>query len=101
MANSTANRFFTADAFFDQTRFDENLMTVTAHELTHLLIEKKVGEFDQNEHVIRPTLLGIPLPIYNAELMYQYVTKENRELATVTIFPVVQQELWVKSNQGI
>ncbi len=71
-------------------------MIVLAHELTHTLFEKvNVGDWDASEH-----LSGLP-ETYEAELMYEVSTKKNRELGTVTINKIVQQEIRVKNNQGI
>jgi len=78
------------------TNIPEAYMTVMAHEITHMLFEKvSVGVWDESEHVTGP------LETYEAELMYQPPTKKNRELSTVKISPVVQQEIKVKENQGI
>ena len=74
----------------------EAFMTVVAHEIVHMLVKlKSVGVWDDLEHVTGP------LATYETELMYDSPTKKNRELATVTILPIVQQELKVKSNLGI
>jgi hypothetical protein len=81
---------------FGVVNIPEAFMTVVAHEITHSLFERRsVGVWDDAEHVTGP------LATYEAELMYQPPTKKNRELATVTILPIVQQEIKVKSNQGI
>jgi hypothetical protein len=83
---------------FGVVNIPEAFMTVVAHEIVHMLfILNSGGVWDAREHVTGP------LATYETELMYytpaDYTpTKKNRELATVTILPIVQQEIKVKSS---
>ncbi|MCI0705704.1 MAG: hypothetical protein L0241_31980, partial [Planctomycetia bacterium] len=96
IATSQLNTKYGPGNAYGVTNIPEAFMTVVAHELTHMLFERvSVGVWNAQEHV------DGPLATYEAELMYKVPTKKNRELATVTILPVVQQEMKVKQNQGI
>ena len=98
---SVTNMFDTQAAFgLDTAKFDERMMTTTAHEITHLLFERTDGPFNASEHTKDPNGNGMVDAEDETDLMYQFTKRGNRELATVKFFPVVQIELKVKSNQA-
>jgi hypothetical protein len=75
-------------------------MTMIAHETTHLLFERTTGAFDNKEHTKDPSLPQGPDADDLTCLMYQNTTTLNRLTASARFFPVVQQELRVRTNQG-
>ena len=93
---SEMNKKYAPGNAYGVVNIPEAYMTVLAHEITHMLVEPGiVGVWDKFEHIVGPAAT------YQSELMYAAPTKKNRELATVTISTTVQQEMKVKSNQGI
>jgi hypothetical protein len=74
----------------DKPKRDELLMGTIAHELTHQLIDKRDGAFDDEEHTSNSNGVG---GAGDAEdetcLMYRFSLRPNRELETVRFFPVV------------
>jgi len=106
-AISDARTYFDRLTAVGYTKLDEYFMAAVAHELVHLLVDKNSGAvpgvgFDLGEHVPDPDRNGV---LGNAadrtELMYAGTTVQNRELATVRIFPIVQEALETKSSLGL
>ena len=97
-------------ALYNVAKFDERLMTLTAHEITHLLIDQPQSEeFNSSEHTRDPNengLLNYPGQLYVDQddlacLMYWTSHRRNSELETVKFFLLVQSKLLIKSNRGI
>ena len=83
-------------------KFDERLMTATAHEITHLLVEKKTGAFDALEHTSDANGVGGADDTQDqTDIMYYGKVRGRMEIDTVKFFPVVQVEIKVKSNQAL
>jgi hypothetical protein len=90
---------------------DELLMCLISHEITHMLYERRTPPFANNEHTGDPDNDGVITHDVNGDgmvndadkacLMHQAFTQKRLELATVTFFPLVQEELKVKSNQAL
>lgn len=86
----------------DPAKFDEFIMTTTAHELTHQLLRAYgTGAFDKAGHTINANGNATNRDIDDENcLMYDGTTRPNCELASVKYFPVVQAELRVRTNWG-
>jgi len=86
-------------------------MCVIAHELTHMLFERRADPFNIGEHTGDVNMDGTDDRDVNGDglindadracIMHQAYTRKRLELATVTFFPLVQQELRVRSNQAL
>ena len=90
---------------------DELLMCYVAHELTHMLIDRRDDPFNPGEHTGDINSDGVDDRDVNGDgvindadracIMHQAYTRKRLELATVTLFPMVQRELRVKTNQAL
>ena len=65
------------------------LMWVTAHELTHQLIQKDDGEFDASEHTIDD----------DASIMNAFPTKKNTDPTTMKFVHDVQKEFRIPDQE--
>ncbi len=87
----------------DPARFDERLMTATAHEITHMLSDKTdFGAFDGGEHTSDANGIGGPDDAEDqTDIMYYGRVRGRMEIATIKFFPVVQAELKVRSKRAL
>ncbi|HSQ58464.1 MAG TPA: hypothetical protein VLM40_22275, partial [Gemmata sp.] len=78
----------------------EAFMCVLAHELTHLLIRPAVAPVYGNVEGVwaGEHLLGAA---NSADLMYEPANSDNRQLATVKFTVTTQQELMLKTAEGL
>jgi hypothetical protein len=86
-------------------------MCYVAHELTHLLFDRSDDPFNQGEHTGDVNADGTDDRDLNGDgmindadracIMHQSYTRKRLELATVTFFALVQQQLTVRSNQAL
>lgn len=101
IATTDLNFFLTATDFPKRV---ELYATVLAHEVTHLLIDKKTAGFNRFEHTVDPNGNGI---LHDSDLedraclMLDPCYRESREYSTVKFFPVVQAELSTRTSEGL